>query len=39
MMVKSPTFTWKVQSTQYRSVGQEVGMTLTPDDIHIMHKS
>ena len=38
MMVKSPTFTWKVQSTQYRAVGQEIGMTLTPDDIHIMHK-
>ena len=30
MMVKSPTFTWKVQSTQYRAVGQEIGMTLTP---------
>lgn len=39
MMVKSPTFTWKVQSTQCRAVGQEIGMTLTPDDIHIMHKS
>ena len=39
MMVKSPTFTWKVQSTQSRAVGQEIGMTLTPDDIHIMHKS
>ena len=39
MMVKSPTFTWKVQSTHYRAVGQEIGMTLTPDDIHIMHKS
>ena len=39
MMVKSQTFTWKVQSTQYRAVGQEIGMTLTPDDIHIMHKS
>ena len=39
MMVKSPTFTWKVQSTQYRAVEQEIGMTLTPDDIHIMHKS
>ena len=38
MMVKSPTFTWKVQSTQSRAVGQEIGMTLTPDDIHIMHK-
>ena len=39
MMVKSPTFTWKVQSTQSRAVGQEIGMALTPDDIHIMHKS
>ena len=39
MMVKSPTFTWKVQSTQYRAVGQEIGMTLTPDDIHLMHTS
>lgn len=39
MMVKSPTFTWKVQSTMHRAVGQEVGMTLTPDDIHIMRKS
>ncbi|MBR1780342.1 MAG: ABC transporter ATP-binding protein [Oscillospiraceae bacterium] len=39
MMIQSPTFTWKVQSTMFRAVGQEVGMTLTPDDIHIMHKS
>ena len=39
MMVRSSTYLWKVQSTMYRAVGQEVGMTLTPDDIHIMHKS
>jgi len=29
---------WMVHSTQYRAVGEIVGLTLDPDDIHIMHK-
>jgi spermidine/putrescine transport system ATP-binding protein len=39
MMVKSDCFTWMIQSTFSREVGQTVGMTLTPDDIHIMRKA
>jgi spermidine/putrescine transport system ATP-binding protein len=38
MMVKSDDFTWMIQSTLSREVGQAVGMTLTPNDIHIMRK-
>lgn len=38
MMVKSSCYTWMIQSTYSREVGQTVGMTLTPDDIHIMRK-
>ena len=32
-------FKWMIQSTDYQEVGAEIGMTLTPDDIHIMKKS
>jgi len=38
MMVRSDCFTWMIQSTLSRALGQVVGMTLTPDDIHIMRK-
>ncbi|MEA5038909.1 MAG: ABC transporter ATP-binding protein [Clostridiaceae bacterium] len=37
--VKTPQFTWKVQSITTPRVGDEVGLFLTPDDIHIMRKS
>lgn len=30
---------WKVQSTVFSPVGDQVGMKITPDDIHIMKKS
>jgi spermidine/putrescine transport system ATP-binding protein len=38
MMVRSSSYIWMIQSTYSREVGQAVGMTLTPDDIHIMRK-
>jgi spermidine/putrescine transport system ATP-binding protein len=31
-------FEWMIHSTDPVTPGQRVGMTLTPDDIHIMHK-
>jgi len=37
--VKTPLLTWKIQSITTPRVGEEVGMLLTPDDIHIMRKS
>ena len=30
---------WKIHSTKSAEVGAFIGMTLTPEDIHIMHKS
>ena len=38
-MVKSPTFEWQLQTTTRLETGDHIGMSLTPDDIHIMHKS
>ena len=38
MTVRTPTFPFLVQSTLHRAVGQEIGLSLTPDDIHIMRK-
>jgi spermidine/putrescine transport system ATP-binding protein len=32
-------FKWMIQSTEYRSIGDIVGLSLVPDDIHIMEKS
>jgi spermidine/putrescine transport system ATP-binding protein len=29
---------WQIHSTDPQTVGDRVGLTLTPDDIHIMHK-
>ncbi len=31
-------YKWMIHSTQSREVGAMIGLTLTPDDIHIMHK-
>ena len=36
MMIKTETFTWMVHSTQSRQVGQRVGLSVIPFDIHIM---
>ncbi|MCY1714804.1 spermidine/putrescine ABC transporter ATP-binding protein [Caproiciproducens galactitolivorans] len=32
-------FKWMIQSTDYQEVGNRIGLSLQPDDIHIMHKS
>ncbi|RKJ42048.1 ABC transporter ATP-binding protein [Acutalibacter sp. 1XD8-33] len=32
-------FKWMIQSTDYREVGDRIGLSLTPDDIHVMAKS
>ncbi len=32
-------FKWMIQSTDFREVGDRIGMSLTPDDIHVMAKS
>ncbi len=39
IMVETEHFTWTVHSINYADVGDRVGLFLTPDDIHIMHKS
>ncbi|MCD8048138.1 MAG: ABC transporter ATP-binding protein [Clostridia bacterium] len=39
MLVESDGFTWKIHSTKSQVIGSTIGMTLTPNDIHIMHKS
>ena len=31
-------FNWKIHSTLYEEPGREVGLSVIPDDIHIMHK-
>ncbi len=31
-------FHWKIRSTLYEEPGREVGLSVIPDDIHIMHK-
>ena len=32
-------FRWKIRSTLYEEPGREVGLSVIPDDIHIMHKT
>ena len=32
-------FKWMIQSTEYRNIGDTIGLDLNPDDIHIMKKS
>ncbi len=39
IMVDSGDFLWMIHSTDAQVPGTEVGMTITPEDIHIMHKS
>ncbi|MBE6994115.1 MAG: ABC transporter ATP-binding protein [Ruminococcaceae bacterium] len=39
IMVETEHFTWMIQSIYETHVGDRVGLLLTPDDIHIMHKS
>jgi len=36
MMIKTENFTWMVHSTESRSVGDSVGLSVIPFDIHIM---
>ncbi len=39
MIVDSFGTKWKIHSTKCAEVGSFIGMSLTPEDIHIMHKS
>ena len=39
IMVETEHFTWMVHSIYEAHVGERLGLVLTPDDIHIMHKS
>jgi len=38
MMIEEKSRTWKVHSTKMVNEGSEVGIYVTPDDIHVMHK-
>ncbi|MBQ6878386.1 MAG: ABC transporter ATP-binding protein [Oscillospiraceae bacterium] len=38
VVVDSDGFNWKIHSTLYEEPGREVGLSVIPDDIHIMHK-
>lgn len=39
MLIKSKGYTWMVQSTSKAEVGEEVGLNILPEDIHIMKRS
>ena len=39
MMIKTENFTWMVHSTESRNVGDSVGLSVIPFDIHIMKTS
>ena len=39
ILVESEHFTWTIHSIRNASVGENVGIYLHPDDIHIMHKT
>ena len=39
MIVDSFGTKWKIHSTKFAEAGSFIGMSLTPEDIHIMHKS
>ena len=39
IIIETETFTWKAHTILNASVGDSVGIYLTPDDIHIMRKS
>jgi spermidine/putrescine transport system ATP-binding protein len=32
-------FKWMIQSTDYQPVGKIIGISIKPDEIHVMHKS
>lgn len=38
MMIDASGFEWMIQSTENREPGDEIGMLLVPNDLHIMHK-
>lgn len=38
MIVKSNGYDWMIQSTIMKAEGEHIGMSITPDDIHIMRK-
>ena len=38
VVVDTNGFDWKIHSTLYEEPGREVGLSVIPDDIHIMHK-
>lgn len=39
IQVNSSGMLWRIHSTQSETCGAFIGMTITPEDIHIMHKS
>jgi len=39
MIVDVAGFKWMIQSTECRQVGDHIGLSLTPNDIHVMQKS
>lgn len=38
MMIQSDSFTWMVHSTAMAAVGEQVGLVILPEDIHIMKR-
>ena len=38
IMVETEHFTWMIQTIENQQVGDQVGLVMTPDDIHIMRK-
>ena len=38
ILVETDNFLWKIHSTKSQQIGARIGMTLHPNDIHIMHK-
>ncbi|MBQ8002318.1 MAG: ABC transporter ATP-binding protein [Clostridia bacterium] len=38
ILVQTDNYLWKIHSTASQPVGARIGMTLQPNDIHIMHK-
>lgn len=38
ILVETDNFLWKIHSTKSQPIGARIGMTLQPNDIHIMHK-
>ena len=39
MVIEAYDFSWLVHSTKAAEPGSFIGMSLNPEDIHIMHKS